>query len=58
MGPVLWNVLYDDMLDVEMPAGVQLVAFADDITVTRTGASAEHLLSPSIDKVSRWMRDN
>lgn len=30
LGPAFWTTLYDDLLDVEVPAGVKLVAFADD----------------------------
>lgn len=44
IGPTLWNVLYDDLLALEMPVGVQLVGFADDIAVTAR-AKSEVLLS-------------
>lgn len=31
LGSALWNVFYDDLLDMETPSGVQLVAVADDV---------------------------
>jgi len=38
--PAPWNVFYDDLLDMEMPPGVQRVGFADDdcvLGIARTG---------------------
>jgi len=61
LGPALWNIFYDDLLDTEMPPGVQLVAFADDVAVigtSRTGPSAAELLNPALETVTSWMRDN
>lgn len=37
LGPLLWNVLYDKLLRTEMPDGIKLVGFADDLAVTVTG---------------------
>lgn len=61
LGPTLWNLFYDDLLDTDMPPGAQLVAFADDVAVvgtSRTGPSAAALLNPVLETVSSWMRDN
>lgn len=61
LGPSLWNAFYDDLLDTDMPPGVQLVAFADDVAVigtSRTGPSAAALINPVLEMVNRWMRDN
>ncbi|KAL4083112.1 hypothetical protein QTP88_028442 [Uroleucon formosanum] len=61
LGPALWNVFYDDLLDMETPSGVQLVAFADDVCVigiARTGEAAATLLNPVLAKVSAWMEQN
>ncbi|GBP65872.1 Retrovirus-related Pol polyprotein from type-1 retrotransposable element R1 2 [Eumeta japonica] len=33
LGPTLWNVLLDDLLRLPFPAGVKVVAYADDVTV-------------------------
>jgi len=54
-------VFYDALLDLEMPQGVQLVAFADDVCVlgiVRTGQAATTLMNPVLETVSIWMRQN
>lgn len=43
LGPDLWNLMYDNLLRTEMPNGVELIAFADDVAVVST-ASAAYLL--------------
>jgi hypothetical protein len=61
LGPSLWNTFYDDLLDTNMPPGVQLIAFADDVAVigtARTGQLAATLLNPVLETVNRWMGDN
>jgi len=57
----LWKVFYEDLLETDMPPGVQLEAFADDVAVigiSRTGSSTVDLLNPALDTVVKWMRDN
>jgi len=54
-------VFYDELLDLEMPQGVQLVAFVDDVCVlgiARTGQAATTLMNPVLETVSIWMRQN
>lgn len=61
LGPALWNVFYEDLLETDTPPGVQLVAFADDgavIGIALTGPSAAELLNPVLETVSNWMHDN
>jgi len=61
LGPALWNILYDGLLNIQLPAGVQLVAFADDVAIVgiaRTGELTGVLLNPVINRVSDWMKDN
>jgi len=62
-GPIAlssWSdpVEYDFLLDMEVPQGVQLVDFADDLTVvgvTKTSELLENLLNPVIEKTDNWM---
>lgn len=58
LGPDLWNLMYDDLLRTEMPNGVELIAFADDVAVVST-ASAAYLLEESLElafnKINSWM---
>lgn len=43
IGPTLWNILYDELLTSEMPPGVKLVGFADDVAMTVTARNEEIL---------------
>lgn len=58
LGPDLWNILYDDLLRTEMPTGVELIAFADDVAIVST-ASVPVLLEESLeaayDTINGWM---
>ncbi|KAL4084959.1 hypothetical protein QTP88_027819 [Uroleucon formosanum] len=61
LGPALWNVFYDDLLEMETPHGVQLVAFADDVCVlgiSRNGEFATTLMNPILGAVADWMSSN
>lgn len=49
MGPTLWNILYDDLLSTEMPTGVRLIGFADDIAMVAT-AKNERLLTDLVNR--------
>ena len=33
VGPLVWNVMYDDFLRMDLPAGTSIVGFADDALV-------------------------
>ena len=58
LGPYLWNVFYDDVLKMYMPAGVELVAFADDLAIVvfaKTQANVESLANSTLERVRRKM---
>lgn len=46
LSPDLWNLLYDDLLRTQMPIGVELIAFVDDVVIAATAdvATATYLL--------------
>lgn len=59
IGPTLWNVLYDDLLETEMPSGVTIVGFADDIAVTAKAKSEElltNLANRGLGRISNVMK--
>jgi len=61
LGPALWNIFYDKLLAIDVPPGVQLVAFADDVAVVgiaRDGARTAELLNPVLADISRWMTEH
>jgi len=58
LGPTLWNVAYDYLLDMEVSRGVQLISFADDLAVVgvaKTGEELEELVNPTLEKIDQWM---
>ena len=59
LGPDLWNGTYDGVLNLPMPPGVSLVAYADDLVivmVTRNTRLAQLRLSQATKRVDEWMR--
>lgn len=60
LGPALWNGMYDGVLRLQLPEGVQIVGFADDIVLMVLGKSqleVEVHASEAITIVERWMGD-
>jgi hypothetical protein len=59
LGPVLWNIMYDGVLRVEVPVGVRLVAFADDLAIVGTARTEESLVDcvdRALSMVAEWMK--
>lgn len=58
LGPALWNVAYDALLKMNVPPGVQLIGFADDLAVVGTALTdqfLEDLVNPTLQKIDDWM---
>lgn len=61
MGPTLWNVLYNNLLELEQPEGVKLIGFADDIAMVVTARNEDLLMSTTniaIVRIANWLHDN
>lgn len=59
LGPVLWNIMYDELLSLQFPVGVKLVGFADDVTLLVYGESIQEVeltAAHAICIVENWMR--
>jgi len=59
LGPTLWNIMYDDLAKMEMPQGVRIICFADDVAVVAVERTVEGLMramDEALDMVSAWMR--
>lgn len=55
IGPTLWNVLYDGLLQTGLPPGVEYLAFADDVALvarSRDSIQLEQLVNASAQTVS------
>lgn len=62
IGPLLWNIMYDDLLEIELrrvySGTTSLVAFADDVAVIATGQDVhalEYEMNNALESVSEWM---
>lgn len=43
LGPTLWNLTYDEIMETRVDRGVELIAYADDLAVVVTAKSGEAL---------------
>ncbi|XP_041781978.1 uncharacterized protein LOC121598770 [Anopheles merus] len=58
LGPALWNIMYDGVLAVELPEGVSIVGFADDLAILAAGTTPEHaaaIAEEAVAAVNSWM---
>lgn len=58
LGPTSWNIFSDDLLGIEVPPGVQLIDFADDLAVlvvARTTPKIEEVVNPTLANVNDWI---
>lgn len=61
LGPFLWNVMYDGLLNLDLPEGVKLVGYADDIALVankKTAELIEIVVNDSLCRCNRWLRRN
>lgn len=60
LGPLLWNVMFDSLLRIELEEGVTSTAYADDALLLVRGTSTQQLIdrgSRSVEKVIEWGRE-
>lgn len=61
LGPFLWNVMYDGLLDMRLPEGAKLIGYADDVAVIISQSTAKHLeitANDALGRCDRWLRGN
>jgi len=54
LGPTMWNVMFDGLLRLDMPSDIELIAFADDVTVVGKAPTTQEikdLLEESIKRI-------
>jgi len=56
LGPYLWNVLYDDLLAIQLPPDVEIITFADDLALVGT-ATVPYLLEARLERALRDVAD-
>ena len=58
MGPLVWNVMYDDFLRMDLPAGTSIIGFADDALVVCAADGVgilELRINESLWRAKRWL---
>ena len=58
MGPLVWNVMYDDFLRMDLPTGASIIGFADDALVVCAADDVgilELRINESLWRAKRWL---
>src|SRR5579863_7687452 len=58
LGPVLWNLAYNGVLEEELPEGVRSVAYADNLALIVTARDEDSLVRRAdiaLERVAIWM---
>ena len=58
LGPLLWNIMYDGLLRLQIPRNVKLVAYADDVAVVIVAKHLDeirHMFDITFQRVNQWM---
>lgn len=58
LGPILWNILYDGVLRLDLPEDIDLFAYADDLVIVakaRTDNDLEEKTNYTLNKIQTWM---
>ncbi|CAH2084339.1 unnamed protein product [Euphydryas editha] len=56
-GPILWNVILDELLELDLPAGCRVQAFADDVLLIASAkdlASLQSITNQALHAVVSW----
>lgn len=58
IGPTMWNIFYNRILNTQMPSGVTLIAYADDLAIVaqaKTKTMLEAVASLAVEKVANTL---
>ena len=58
LGPILWNAMYDGVLRLRFPMGLQVFGFAEDIAPVVRGkhlVELERICNEAINRVRSWI---
>lgn len=60
LGPLLWNIMYDGVLNIALPGRTKVIGFADDIavvTVAKTINEMETTTNEAIRRIRLWLQE-
>lgn len=58
LGPTLWNILYNGVLELELPDDVTTIAYADDLAVVVVARGEQELMAKAnwaVEEISDWI---
>ena len=61
LGPILWNILYDGVLNVSLLEGCRTIAFADDLALLVDAENENYLefkVNECLRRIDNWMKKN
>lgn len=61
LGPILWNIFYDQVLTLELPRNCNTIAYADDLVLIvkeRKKDLLEYKTEEAIRRIHNWMTEN
>lgn len=59
LGPMLWNIMYNDILNVKVPNGATIIGFADDIAIVIVAKSTQEIevvANEAVSAVGAWLQ--
>jgi len=61
LGPGLWIIFYNSLLNLQFKSGTKIISFADDFLLLTRGNSVSELgntANTELQKISKWARGN
>jgi hypothetical protein len=61
LGPSMWNIFYNSILNLTFTSGTKVKAFADDLIILIRGKSvseAENTANIELENISKWEKEN
>jgi retron-type reverse transcriptase len=61
LGPILWNIMYNDILNINLPDNVEIIGFADDIVLCSIGNTVDivkDLTELAVTITKQWLDTN
>ena len=58
LGPLLWNILYNPILKLQLPGGVKTIGYADDLALlvqSRTPQELKRITETCAERIVNWM---
>jgi hypothetical protein len=61
LGPEMWNIFYNSLLNLTFTSCTKIIAFADNLIILTRGKSVrevENTANIELKKISKWAKDN